>query len=366
MQHRAGLPLHWQFIYEYEPYQRPTMEETIFRYGIVVRPPGEAFNYANLDYGVIEYLIERMSGLSYEDFMRREVFVPLGLPHTAVGPTPDLRDVTAALYDRGKRLPFMDFDQRGAGYVYSSAHDLVRFGMFHLKEHLADQGQILKDSTIDAMASDAVPTGVGNDSALYGLGWGIHPNEFGPGIKCVRHLGGMPGGTAALKLIPSKRIVVVVLANSNRTTTESLSDDIVATLIPEYRVQRAKQASEAPPSAVPFRPTAELVGAWKGVVKTWSSELPVLMEIKPDGDIHIKLSDQLPTLLDNVTFSDGELNGSFQGTIPTEDANRDRHSILLNRLVLRGDTLAGAAIADAGNHYGLPSYITLVRQSAAR
>jgi hypothetical protein len=102
------------------------------------------------------------------------------------------------------------------------------------------------------------------------------------------------------------------------------------------------------------------------VVKTWSSELPVLMEIKPDGDIHIKLSDQLPTLLDNVTFSDGELNGSFQGTIPTEDANRDRHSILLNRLVLRGDTLAGAAIADAGNHYGLPSYITLVRQSAAR
>ena len=114
MQHRTGLPLHWQFIYENEPYQRPTMEETIFRYGIVVRPPGEAYNYANLDYGVIEYLIERMSGLSYEDFMRREVFVPLGLPHTAVGPTPDLRDVTAALYDRGKRLPFMDFDQRGA------------------------------------------------------------------------------------------------------------------------------------------------------------------------------------------------------------------------------------------------------------
>ena len=59
--HTAGLPMHWNFFFENNSYQRPEMEETIRRYGILVTPPGEQFNYANLGYGIIEYIIERVS-----------------------------------------------------------------------------------------------------------------------------------------------------------------------------------------------------------------------------------------------------------------------------------------------------------------
>lgn len=366
MQHRAGLPQHYQFIYESEAYRRPTMEETLSRYGIIVRPPGEAYHYANMDYGVVEYILSQVSGLSYENFMKRDVFVPLGLTHTSVGLPPELKAVAAALYNHGKRLPFMDFDQRGAGYIYSSAHDLVRFGMFHLKEHLPAQRQVLKDSTIDSMVSDAVPVDPMEDVGLYGLGWGIRPNEYGPGLTRVRHLGGMPGSSAALVLIPSRRIAVAVVANSEDEETFNLSDEIVMALVPDHAAQRSKQLAQTTSSPGAFLPTIDYVGTWKGSVKTWTGELPIRMEIKPGGDIHVQLADQLETLLDKVVFSNGNLTGSFQGTIPTPDADRERHTVLLDQLVLRGNTLSGAALAEAesryGHHYGLPSWIKLVRQ----
>ena len=359
MQHRAGLPLHYQFISENEPYRRPSMEETLFRYGIIVRPPGEAYNYANMDYGIIEYILSQVSGLSYEDFMRREVFGPLGLFHTSVGPVPELREQTSVLYDHGKRIPYIDFDQRGAGYIYSSAIDLVRFGMFHLKAHLADQRQVLKDTAIDTMVSDSVPVNPSaKDAGNYGLGWGIYPNRYGPGLTRVRHLGGMTGATAALVLVPAKNVAVAVMANSSTDETFSLSDEIVAAVIPGSQNPVPKKPSPPPP----FRPTSELVGTWKGVVKTWNSELPIQLEIRTDGDVHVKLADQLETVLDKIEFTEGELSGSFQGTIPTEDANRDRHTIALDRLVLRGDTLSGTVLAVAEGHYALPSWIKVVRQ----
>ena len=115
-----------------------------------------------------------------------------------------------------------------------------------------------------------------------------------------------------------------------------------------------------------FRPPAELLGTWQGLVKTWNGDLTVKMEVREDGDIHLKLGNQLETLLNNPRFADNELNGRFTGMIPTEDANRDRHTIYLHRVVLRGDTLSGAVIAISDAHYSLPSWIKLVRQKTAQ
>ncbi len=66
--------------------------------------------------------------------MRQEVFVKLGMTRTSIGIGPGLEHYQAARYDEnGAPLPFYDFDHPGASAVFSSAHDLVRFGMFHLK-----------------------------------------------------------------------------------------------------------------------------------------------------------------------------------------------------------------------------------------
>jgi CubicO group peptidase (beta-lactamase class C family) len=83
--HTSGLPLHYQFFYVDEPYRRPSMDETILRYGNLMTVPGERYEYSNLGFGILDYVIERTAGVPYEDYMRREVFLKLGLTHTTVG-----------------------------------------------------------------------------------------------------------------------------------------------------------------------------------------------------------------------------------------------------------------------------------------
>ena len=99
--HTAGLPLHYQFFYEDEPYRRPAMDETIRRYGNLVTAPGERFQYSNLGYGLLDYVTERLSGKGYADFMRQEVFLPLGLTRASVGVGPGLEPYAATRYGGG-------------------------------------------------------------------------------------------------------------------------------------------------------------------------------------------------------------------------------------------------------------------------
>src|SRR5947199_6153899 len=51
--HTSGLPLHYHFFYEDEPYRRPPMDETIRRYANLVTAPGERYYYSNLGYGLL-------------------------------------------------------------------------------------------------------------------------------------------------------------------------------------------------------------------------------------------------------------------------------------------------------------------------
>src|SRR5436190_4919685 len=96
--HTSGLPLHYQFFYADEPYRPPSMDETILRYGNLVTMPGERYEYSNLRFGILDYVIARAAGMSYEDYMRKEVFVKLGLTHTSVGIGPGLEKFAAARY----------------------------------------------------------------------------------------------------------------------------------------------------------------------------------------------------------------------------------------------------------------------------
>src|SRR5262245_46849617 len=208
--HTAGLPLHHQFFLEDEPYRAQSRDETIRRYGNCVTAPGERYQYSNLGYGILDHVITRVSGRSYADFMREEVFLPLGLTHTSVNIGPGLEKHQAVRYGTdGAPIPFYEYDPPGTGAVYASAHDLVRFGMFHLKAHLPDQKAILKDETIDEMQKATVNTG---GKSGYGIGW--QTGESPGGRHVVSHGGGMGGVRTLLRLYPAEKIAIVVLSNA--------------------------------------------------------------------------------------------------------------------------------------------------------
>jgi CubicO group peptidase (beta-lactamase class C family) len=338
--HTAGLPLHYQFFYDDESYRAPSRDETIRRYGNCVTAPGERYQYSNLGYGILDHVITRVSGRSYADFMREEVFLPLGLTHTSVNIGPGLEKYQAIRYSGdGTPIPFYDFDHPGGSAVYASAHDLVRFGMFHLKAHLSDQKAILKDETIDEMQRATVDM---NPNTGYGIGWAT--TEYSGGHRRVEHSGGMGGVSTLLGLYPAEKIAIVVLGNASSSLPGQVMDQIVAVVAPE--TARSPGAQNQAPPGQDFKPSDALLGAWQGKVHTYKGEIGFRLLFQPDGDVHAKLGSQLITLLSRPQFKDGYLSGSFAGDIGTEDANRTRYLLQLS-LKLRGDVLNGAMTAQS-------------------
>ncbi len=244
--HTSGLPLHYQFFYIDEPYRRPSMDETILRYGNLVTIPGEKFEYSNLGFGILDYVISRVSGKPYEDYMREEVFRKLGLMQTSVGIGPGQEKLTATRYgEDGLPIPFYDFDHRGASAIFASAHDLVRFGLFHLKAHLADQAPILSDASIDEMHRATSREGSGSG---YGIGW--MADDMTGGYHVLSHTGGMGGVATALRLIPSEKLAIVVLCNAGINLPHRVANEIMATLLPNS-APRPNAIRAAPGEGVP-------------------------------------------------------------------------------------------------------------------
>jgi CubicO group peptidase (beta-lactamase class C family) len=348
--HTAGLPPHEHFFYEDERYRRPRMDETIRRYGILVTPPGERYEYSNLGYGILDSVISRLSGTSYADFMRQELFLPLGMTRASVDIGPGLEPHAAARYGSdGWRIPFYDFDHPGGSAVFCSAHDLVRFGMFHLKARLPDQKAILSDGALDEMQR---PTADRGGALGYGVGW--LTNEDKLGYRRVGHTGGMGGVNTLLELIPSEKLVVVALANGNTDLPWVVTEEILSALLPDYAARRAeqedkekaeKEAKEREPQPEPhFAPTPDLLGEWNGAVHTYEGEVPLKLVFKESGDVHAQLGTQLKTLLNDAAFKENQLTGEMIGDLGTEDTRRLPYH-LHARLKQRGEVLNGSLIA---------------------
>ncbi len=363
LSHTAGLPLHYQFFYESDPERPPTPDESISRYAIVTDPPGRAFLYSNIGYGVLDHVVARVSGRSFGDFLRTEIFVPLGMTRTSLGIGPGLEAYAATRYGEDQRpLPYYVTDHPGASEVYASAHDLVRFGLFHLGWE-GGRRSILSEEARRRMRERATPD-LGTDG--YGLGWFV-ADEFGH--RKVWHTGSMPGVSTMLALYPDHDVVVVVLINAlARDLRVTINQEIAAAVIPGYAEARSRAAAlggsgDEPPAGGGLPPS--LTGRWVGTLRTWSGEQAMALEVHPDSDVHVELEGQLAALLNGPAFSGGRLTGRFAGQITTSDALRvPRHYVSLN-LRLEGDVLAGQATAlpyTALSHYALTSYVRLQRE----
>lgn len=344
--HSSGLPEHFQFFYRNESWRAPSFDETILRFGNLVTLPGEQFQYSNLGYGVLSDIICRVSGKSFADYMRQEVFLKLGMTRSAVGNDTALARYEAIRYDGKDLTPivYYDTDHPGASEIYSSVHDMALFGMFSLKAHLPSQSAILPDTLIDAMQRPSIFFSPG---AGYGIGW---QSDTRNGITMVSHSGGMPGVSTWLRLVPAQNLVIVVLSNSDDRLANTIADQITLKLVPNWKL--------SPPSAPEpaFIPQPDLIGKWSGTVQTYRSVTPFHLEVFPSGEIRAKLGNQFGTILDQVSFENGTLYGVFKGDLDLPEAARRPYSLSVALKLRDGKVLNGGISARATGSGTMPAY----------
>lgn len=188
----------------------------IFKDRPLVATPGEAFNYTTYGYVVLGQIIESVSGMTYEDYMQQNIWIPARMNNTGVEHINENYPNKSQLFhrnDRGKikKATATNLSDRvPGGGVYSCVTDMLKFGDAILDNSL------IKQETMDLMVQDS---GLKKEGNGYGYGWylyGENPkygNVFG-------HTGAQTGASAIFFVLPEQQTSIVVLANTSGAIEE--------------------------------------------------------------------------------------------------------------------------------------------------
>lgn len=270
LSHTAGLPTHYRFFFEDEKPRPPAIEDSIRCFGVLMTRPGEMHLYSNIGYGILGYLVGQVSRRGYADFMRDEVFRPLGMTRTTIADRRPPADAAVGYGRDGKPLPFYFTDHPGASAAFATAGDLARFGMFHA----GVEGNGRSILTQDARRKMQQPGG----AEEYGLGWSINPDWNG--YRVIWHSGAAPGAGATLWIVPDYGIAIAVVSN----IITAPSNRIAGRILEQLLVKRSAPAVAAPKQAATARmDESPPRGSWRGTMRTCEATEDLALELTDAG-----------------------------------------------------------------------------------
>jgi CubicO group peptidase (beta-lactamase class C family) len=184
-------------------------------------PPGEAWLYANANYVLAGLVVERASGLSYADYVQREIFTPLGMTHSSVSTEAVGSDVLADGHRWWFGVPVAADPVRrsatlAAGYLISTAGDLGRYLSMYLEDGVGPDGtRIVSAAGVQTLLGAGPAAQLGSwaqgQQSRYAMGWFVG----GPwGGDAVFHPGNTPDTTTMLSLFPDRGVAVATVVNA--------------------------------------------------------------------------------------------------------------------------------------------------------
>ncbi|MCO5231749.1 MAG: beta-lactamase family protein [Chitinophagales bacterium] len=217
--HRSGLPNYLSVTEKDWSKDGPKTNKELLKYFKEKQPkplgkPNRSFSYNNSNYALLALIIEQVSGMPYEDYMKKNIFKPLGMNNTYIYsaqhqilPTQNL---TKGYQNRNREDEMVASDGIvGDKNIYSTVLDLLKW------ERANSHTILFKQSTLDSsvVGRSNEKQGVRN----YGYGWRISQNpNFG---KIIYHNGWWHGYTAAFARNPKDETVIIVLSNIYNKST---------------------------------------------------------------------------------------------------------------------------------------------------
>jgi len=194
--------------------------------------PGSKFRYSNTGFVLAASIIEKVSGKSFDEFMKEEIFNPAGMHNTrfytreleytidnfafpylkvSLGAPLMIRPETAAALSY---LVYLD-GIKGDISAASTAEDIYKFDMAMVSGKLID-----RELTREAFT----PVLNNPDQEKYGYGWSINTNKNGD--KIISHEGGMPGISTFNYINLNDQRFIIVLGNTNYTRSAMIAADL--------------------------------------------------------------------------------------------------------------------------------------------
>lgn len=280
--------------------------------------PGEKFKYLNAGYTVLGLIIERVSGKSYGEFLRENIFTPLGMQRT------DYEDPLRIIKNRAigykqlpgdpiANVPYREIIRMyAAGGIHSTTEDLL------LWDKALYTDKLLSKKSRDEMFTPFKDMYPGKS---YAYGWWTS-QKFGR--QEIAHGGNATGFITYIARYPADRVTVIVLSNNERGSSGKISNVLSAIVFgAKYETPKARKAITVAPSVfdqyvgeyeAPFPPTNYKITVENG--KLMFQEINFLKaemfaESETDfflkaGDMQIKFVKDAPGKVTGFTVHQGD------------------------------------------------------------
>lgn len=191
--------------------------------------PGSKMAYSNSGYIVLGAIIEKISGVSYVDFVQREILTPLGMANTRATPIGAAVPMTRMSLDRGilehpQPAPMQPLHASPAGGMFSTASDMSRF-----LTALADN-RLVKAETLTA----------------------LFPQRSHPPAR-IGHNGGTPGANAEIWFYPDSSWQLIALSNYDPPVATRMATVLEQAMLAADVTSACATALSAPPPQMPMQ-----------------------------------------------------------------------------------------------------------------
>lgn len=169
--------------------------------------PGEKWSYNNSGYFLLGAIIEKASGQTYQDFVEKNIFAPLGMKHSYYDNTSRIIPRRVTGYSKGsegfRNAAYLSmFQPFAAGSLMSSVDDLALWDAALYTDKLVKQESLKRAWTASLLTN--------KKSAHYGYGWSLSSYED---RALIEHSGGINGFATYAVRVPDQRTYVAILTN---------------------------------------------------------------------------------------------------------------------------------------------------------
>ncbi len=210
--HTAGLPHRPEKKYTGKQYTQAKESLAFFKKDELLFEPGTGYRYSSLGYNLLAILIEEISGKPYTNYMKEDVFAPLGMSQTLPDDYKSFTKDDAKLYyfQKGKlkaekRAIDGSYKLAGAGFR-STSSDLVKLMDAYRTDFISSP--VVKEMFTGSQLKDGKPTFVG-------IGWRL--NEDLAGNATIEHAGSWQGARTVVVYYPERELAISIMINTQCT-----------------------------------------------------------------------------------------------------------------------------------------------------
>lgn len=179
--------------------------------------PGTMYEYSNVGNALIGLLVEQISGMSFNGYCQQNIFAPLGMTQTfwrldEINQTiAQPYNYTNGQYEAIQHYTFTDYPNGG---LRSTGRDLFQFLSAFVQQGTANNYQLLKPETIQAMITPQIPS-LDSEMGLHLFNLDLENNLWG-------HDGGEQGVATIMAFNPNTKIGAIILTNQGEVNLDQI------------------------------------------------------------------------------------------------------------------------------------------------